>query len=92
MAEKKIESAPLTYAQAKQLVMQWKRAAPLLEAQRERDIRDSDTARDIGVFDGLFEDAVARFPPGPESGLVEMHRYFKRLPRATARPRLEAGQ
>lgn len=78
MAEKTIPHKPLTYAQAKQLAMQWKRAAPLLEAQRERDIRNSDTARDIGAFDDVLEDALARFPPKPYSGMVEMQRYFMR--------------
>lgn len=75
-----MDHKPRTAAQEKELVMIWKRAAPFLEEQRERDIRASDTARDIDVFDGLIEDAIARFPPKPNSGFVEMKRYFQKLP------------
>ena len=67
---------PATPEQAKQLAMQWKRAAPLLEEQRERDIRETDTEPAIVVLDDAFEDALARFPPLPTSGMVEMQRYF----------------
>jgi len=68
-----------TYEQQKALALQWKRAAPLLEEQRERDIRASDTQRDLTVFDGLIEDALRRFPPAESSGLVEMQRILSRL-------------
>lgn len=74
-------SAPLTPEQARQVAMQWKLAAPLLEEQRERDIRNSDTARDIRAFDGLVADALRRFPPRPDSGLVEMQKHFMRFAR-----------
>jgi hypothetical protein len=73
-----MEFKPLTPEQEKELVMIWKRAAPLLEEQRERDIRASDTARDIRAFDDLVEDALRRFPPKESSGMVEMQRYFMR--------------
>jgi len=66
------------YEQAKGFVEQWRIAGPLLEEQRERDIRATDTARDIGVFDDVLDHALANANPSQTSGLVEMQRIFSR--------------
>jgi len=78
-----MEQQPMTPEQAKHWVLQWKRAAPFLEEQRERDIRASDTQRDIRAFDGLLRHALKNFPPGPDSGMVEMQKYFMRFMQTT---------
>lgn len=54
----------------------WKTAGPALERQREQDIRDSVTARDLPVFFGWTEYAVTHQPPTPTSGLVDLHRWL----------------
>lgn len=82
---------PLTPEQATIVMTQWKAAAPLLEEQRERDIRACDTRRDLHVFEGLTEDALRRFPPSPSSGMVEMQRHFIRALRTSELLRKPAG-
>jgi len=66
------------YEQAKGFVEQWKLAAAGLEEQRVLDIRATDTARDIGVFDDVLDYALAHSEPRTDSGLVEMQRIFMR--------------
>lgn len=56
--------------------MQWKRAAPMLERQREVDIRAADTVRDMQVLAGMFNMAIRDQPPRESSGMVEMQRWF----------------
>ena len=63
-------------AQMKLLVETWKRAGPLLELQREEEVRRCDTARAIQSLRGCFLDARARFPVDTTSGLVEQQRLF----------------
>jgi hypothetical protein len=65
-------------AQARQWMAAWRRAAPEMERMRREEIRRADTAAAIPAFDGLFENAVQNFPPGPGSGLVEQQRCFHR--------------
>ena len=62
--------------QAKLWVETWKRAGPLLELQREEEVRTCDTSRAIQSLRGCFLDARARFPVDPTSGLVEQQRLF----------------
>ncbi len=67
---------PLTPERAKALAMQWKRAAPLLEEQRERDIRSAETVESVACLAGMMEIANRDLPPRRSSGMVEMQRYF----------------
>ena len=69
---------PLTPEQAKELAMRWKRAAPLLEEQRERDIRAADTIDSVSILAGMMEMANRDMPPRETSGLVEQQRRFMR--------------
>ncbi len=57
-------------------VARWGRLGPLLERQREEDVRGSDTVQALACFDRLWRDAVRACPPGPTSGLVEQQRWF----------------
>jgi hypothetical protein len=70
---------PLTPEQAKQVMRQWKAAAPLLEEQRERDIRAAETVESLEVLSSLFNLALRDLPPRVDSGLIEMQRLFARL-------------
>lgn len=63
----------LSEKQLKELVQHWRSAEPLLQAVRDEDIRSADTAQAIDAFNGLFEEAVRRFPPPAWSGLVEFY-------------------
>jgi len=62
--------------QAKQIVMAWKRAAPELERVREQDIRAADTVEAMKILGGCIDMAIRDLAPPPDSGLVEMQRYF----------------
>ena len=66
----------------KEYAERWKRLGPLLEAQREEDVRRSDTISNIEAFGRLWMDAVKRCPPEPTSGLVEQQRWFMKLRQA----------
>jgi hypothetical protein len=68
-------------ARLKGYAERWKRLGPLLEAQREEDVRRSDTISNIAAFGRLYAMAVAASPPPPTSGLVEQQRWFAKLRR-----------
>lgn len=68
--------------QLKEYVERWKRVGPLLEEQREEDVRRSDTISNIAVFGRLWQDAIRAWPPLPTSGLVEQQRIFMKLRQA----------
>ena len=59
----------------------WKSAAPELEAIRRREIAELDTLQALALLEGAFNHAIASLPPRPSSGMVEMQRYFAKLPR-----------
>ena len=63
----------------KEYVQRWKHLGPLLEAQREDDVRRSDTPGNIAAFGRLYAMALAASPPLPTSGLVEQQRLFSKL-------------
>lgn len=69
-------------AQYREYVERWKRLGPLLEEQREADVRASDTISNIAAFGRLWTSAVRDWPPGEMSGLVEQQRLFSLLRRA----------
>lgn len=62
----------------KQWVSCWVKAAPLLEKLRYREIRDTDTAKGIGILNDAFESAMLNSPPRLTSGLVSQQLYFKK--------------
>lgn len=66
-------------ARMREYVQRWARVGPLLEAQREEDVRRSDTLSNIAAFNRLYEMALAASPPVPDSGLVEQQRLFSKL-------------
>ena len=66
-------------AAIKERIAAWKRAAPVLEAMRDEDIRNADTADAMRVFTGSATWAVLNRPALPTSGLVEQQRWFMKL-------------
>ena len=60
-------------------VRQWREAAPLLERQREEDIRLADTGGSLRAFTGSAAWAAVKRPPEATSGLVEQQRWFMKL-------------
>ena len=63
-------------------VARWQRVGPLLERQREEDVRGSNTVVDVASFGRLWIEAVRACPPGSTSGLVEQQRLFTKLRRS----------
>jgi hypothetical protein len=57
----------------------WRENGPLLEAIRDQEIRDADTATSIRMFDQAFRIALRDLPPRPSSGLVEWQDAMRRL-------------
>jgi hypothetical protein len=66
-------------ARLKEYAERWKRVGPLLEAQREEDVRRSDTMRAFAFFAGMPLLNRKTFPPQPTSGLVEQQRWFLKI-------------
>lgn len=59
----------------------WKRAGPVLEAQREEDVKacGTDTIGAFRFFAGLVIPTVKSSPPAPHSGLVEQQKWFRKI-------------
>ncbi|HEX2749059.1 MAG TPA: hypothetical protein VHM91_13720 [Verrucomicrobiales bacterium] len=66
-------------ARLKEHAERWKRTGPLLEAQREEDVRQSDTLTAFAFFAGMPLHNLRNFPPLPTSGLVEQQRWFRKI-------------
>lgn len=66
-------------AEIKEFVDRWKRVGPLLEEQREEDVRRSDTIGAFAFFAGMPLHNLNTFPPEPSSGLVEQQRWFLKI-------------
>jgi hypothetical protein len=64
--------------QQEEYVRSWASNGPLLEKIRDREIRHSDTATSIRMFDQAFRIALRDLPPRTSSGLVEWQRYMSR--------------
>ena len=62
----------------KRWIAQWRITGPLLEEQREADIRAADTVRDVHALAGIAEHANRTMPLRESSGLIEMQRIFLR--------------
>lgn len=69
-------------AAIKERIAQWERAAPVLQAVRDEDIRNADTAQAMRTFTGSASWAVIHRPALPTSGLVEQQRWFQKARRA----------
>jgi hypothetical protein len=63
----------------KKWVSCWVKAAPQLQSLRHREIRNTDTAVGIGMFDDAFESAMLGARPDKTSGLVRQQMYFGRV-------------
>lgn len=70
---------PVKRAQLKEYVDRWKRVGPLLEAQREEDVRRSDTFSAFSFFAGMPRINAAKIPASTTSGLVEQQLWFRKL-------------
>lgn len=66
-------------ARLKEYAERWKRLGPLLEAQREEDVRRADVFGSYSFFAGMVLKNIRDFPPGPESGLIEQQAWFQKL-------------
>jgi len=69
----------VTKEQMKAYIQGWKRAAPLLEALRNHEIRRASTPEAIAMLDGCFKAAVRNLVPDCTSGLVIQQQLFRRL-------------
>jgi len=65
----------------RRLVEIWKEAGPKLEAIRHREIREADNRKVLALLEGAFNHALRTAPLRPSSGLVEMQKWFAKLPR-----------
>lgn len=61
----------------------WQKAGPELENLRSAELStmDAPAAAALESLESAFNYAVHSLPPRPSSGLVEMQRYFAKLPR-----------
>ena len=59
----------------------WKLAGPELEAILRKEIEKIDVQKELAVLEGTFNYAVHHVNPQSTSGLVEMQKWFAKLPR-----------
>ena len=59
----------------------WREARPLLDAIRHKEIREADNLKVLAILEGAFNHALRTLPPRPSSGMVEMQKWFAKLPR-----------
>jgi len=74
-------SGDLDKRRLRQHVQLWARNGPFLEALRDREIRQADTAGSIRMFDLAFRIAVRDLPLRDSSGLVEWQNFLRRARR-----------
>ena len=60
-------------------VLQWNKAALVLQQVRDQDIQLADTARAMKCFSGAVSAALPKHPPLPWSGLVEQQKFFRKM-------------
>ena len=68
-----------TLEQQREYVRIWRTNGPLLEAIRDREIREADTIASIQMFAEAFRIALRDLPPRPDSGLVKWQEAMMRL-------------
>lgn len=67
-----------TREQCREYVRLWKGNGALLEAIRDREIREADTAGSIRMLEQAFRIALRDLPPRESSGLVEWQEWMSR--------------
>ncbi len=67
---------PEQIAQGKRWVQAWRKAGPLLEEVRRRELRELDAGRAVGLLCGPANYQIAPRAAKPISGLVEQQRWF----------------
>ena len=70
--------ADLDKQQLRQYVQLWAANGPLLEELRDQEIRQTDTAVSIRMFESAFRIALRELPPRGSSGLVEWQDFMCR--------------
>lgn len=65
--------------QIQERIAQWAAAAPVLQAVRDEDVRNSDTATGIRQLSGVATMTLRDQSPRRESGLVEQQAWFAKL-------------
>jgi len=63
----------------KERVAQWAAAAPVMQALRDEEVRQSDTEQGIRQLAGIASMTLRDQPPRTESGLVEQQAWFAKL-------------
>jgi hypothetical protein len=59
----------------------WKEAGPDLDRIRQREIQAAEDRKVLALLESAFNNALRTAPPRPSSGLVEMQKWFAKLPR-----------
>jgi hypothetical protein len=67
---------PQQIAEGKRWVQAWRKAGPLLDEVRRRELREFHAERSIALLCGPANYHVAPRAPKPTSGLVEQQRWF----------------
>ena len=62
-------------------VRNWQVVGPEFDQMRREEIRRANTQEAIKLFDLAFKAALRNTPPRTTSGLVEMQKLFRKLPR-----------
>jgi len=65
----------------KEHIERWRRVGPLLEQQRDQDVRHADRPGAFSFFAGMPTRNLADLPAEPTSGLVEHQRWFLHIAR-----------
>lgn len=63
----------------KERIAQWAAAAPVMQALRDEEVRQSDTAQGIRQLTGVATMTLRDMPPRSVSGLVEQQAWFTKL-------------
>jgi hypothetical protein len=64
--------------QGREFVEKWKRVGPLLQIERERKIRETDTPRSIPLYNDVLAHALRTQPPRSTSGLIQWRELMRR--------------
>ena len=64
--------------QTRAWIRNWAETGPLLEAQRDAELRVTNTVKAMLLLDDAFASAVWMNPPRPTSGLVEQQEIYAR--------------
>jgi hypothetical protein len=62
-------------------VRTWQEVGPELEAIRRKEVREADNLHVLELLEEAFNHALRTLPCRPSSGMVQMQKYFAKLPR-----------